>query len=55
MRYQRQRTHWVVLAARLAAENPSWSWSKVCSELARRPRKQKPQLVVAKIFWWNEI
>jgi hypothetical protein len=30
------KLNWHILAARLAAENPSWPWSKVCASLASR-------------------
>lgn len=30
-----------VMAARLAAQKPWLTWSQVCSELARRPRRRK--------------
>jgi hypothetical protein len=34
---------WHVLAARCAAQNPSWPWEKVCAHVAkRRPRKVTP-------------
>jgi hypothetical protein len=31
--------NWHVKAARLAAQNPHWPWSRVCSELAKRRRR----------------
>lgn len=36
--------NWHVKAARVAAQNPSWSWSKVCAHVARRrtPHLKKP-------------
>ena len=30
------KQHWHVQAARLQAQNPHWSWAKVCAELQRR-------------------
>lgn len=40
---------WHQKAARLAAQKPYLSWSQVCAELGRRPRKQavpaRPALV----------
>jgi len=35
-------TPWHTKAARLAAQNPSWPWSRVCSELAKRRRRVSP-------------
>lgn len=36
-----QRQPFSVLAARLQAQKPWLSWSQVCAELAKRPRRRK--------------
>lgn len=45
--------NWHAKAQRLQAQNPHWSWSKVCAELARRrstpPAKPSPQQFAKKL------
>lgn len=49
-----------VLAARLQAQKPWLSWSQVCSELAKRPRRNRKILTVRKSApplarqWWQD-
>ena len=44
-----ERQPFSVLAARLAAQKPWLSWSQVCSELARRPRRKKREAVAMRL------
>jgi hypothetical protein len=35
------KLNWHILAARMQAQHPHWTWSKVCAELAKGRRKPK--------------
>lgn len=32
------KLRWTEIAARVAAQNPHWSWSQVCAHVAKRKR-----------------
>jgi hypothetical protein len=38
---------WHVLASRVQAQNPSWSWSKCCAAVSAKRRKLAPKPTVA--------
>lgn len=42
------KPNWHVMAARVQAMYPHWSWSQVCSHLAKRrtPHLKRPSVVV---------